>query len=114
MPVEPPGTAGQRPALPFSFASFRWWETGSVMRTQVVLELAEGACSALRSDPVECGRELPLAAAVKWYELGKLSRAKAAELAGLSRYEFVHALTRSEVPVLQETVKETPAGLRRG
>jgi hypothetical protein len=44
------------------------------MSKQVVLDLPESAFSALRTDPVELGRELRLAAAAKWYELGKLSQ----------------------------------------
>jgi len=77
------------------------------------LELPEGAFSALRAEPAELGRELRLAAAAKWYELGKLSQAKAAELAGLSRYEFIHALARFEVSPIQETVEEIAEGLAR-
>lgn len=83
------------------------------MSKQVVLDLPEGAFSALRSEPAELGRELRLAAAVKWYELGKLSQAKAAELAGLSRYEFIHALARFEVTPFQESVEEMAEGLAR-
>lgn len=83
------------------------------MSRQVVLELPEGAFSALRSEPGEMARELCLAAAVKWYELGRLSQAKAAELAGLSRYEFIHALARFEVSPFQESVEEIAEGLAR-
>jgi predicted HTH domain antitoxin len=83
------------------------------MSRQVVLELPEGAFSALRSEPAELGRELRLVAAVKWYELGTLSQAKAAELAGLSRYEFIHALARFEVSPLQESAEEIAEGLAR-
>jgi len=83
------------------------------MSRQVVLEVPEGVFSALRTEPAEMARELPLAAAVKWYELGKLSQAKAAELAGLSRYEFIHALARFEVSPIQETVEEIAQGLAR-
>ena len=83
------------------------------MSTQVVLDLPEGTCSALRSEPAELARELRLAAAVKWYELGKLSQTKAAELAGLSRHDFIHALGRFGVSALQETVEELAEGLAR-
>lgn len=83
------------------------------MSRQVVLELPEGIFSAFRSGPAELGRELRLAAAAKWYELGMLSQAKAAELAGLSRYEFIHELARFEVSPVQETVEEIVEGLAR-
>jgi hypothetical protein len=45
------------------------------------------------------------------WQLGKLSQAKAAELAGFSRYEFIHALARFEVTPFQETVEEIARGL---
>ncbi len=83
------------------------------MSRQVVMDLPEGTFSALRTDPTELARELRLAAAAKWYELGRLSQAKAAELAGLNRYEFIHALARFEVSPVQETVEEIAEGLAR-
>lgn len=83
------------------------------MSKQVVIELPESAFSALRTEPEELGRELRLAAAVKWYELGKLSQAKAAEIAGLSRSDFIHALARFDVSPIQETAEELAEGLAR-
>ena len=54
-----------------------------------------------------------LAASVKWYELGKLSQAKAAEFGGLSRYEFIQALARFQVSPLQDTIEEVAEGVAR-
>lgn len=83
------------------------------MSRQVVLDLPDGAFSALRAEPAELANEMRLAAAVKWFELGRLSQAKAAEVAGLSRYEFIHELTRFGVSPVQETVEELAEGLAR-
>lgn len=47
-----------------------------------------------------------IAAAVKWYELGKLSQSKAAEVAGLSRAAFIEALSRFKVSLMQYAEKE--------
>ena len=71
------------------------------MSTQITIDLPEGAFSALRQSKQEFAVELRLAAAVKWYELGKLSQSKAAELAGLSRAEFISTLGRFGVSPFQ-------------
>lgn len=47
-----------------------------------------------------------IAAAVKWYELGEISQAKAAEVTGLSRAEFIQALSRYQVDFMQYTAQE--------
>jgi len=47
-----------------------------------------------------------VAAAVKWYELGKVSQGKAAEIAGLSRSAFITALSRYCVTAFQYTAAE--------
>lgn len=76
------------------------------MTLQVSINLPEGAFSALRSSPEMFVQEMRLAAAVKWYEVGKLSQSKAAEIAGVSRQEFLKALSQYEVSPFQVTPEE--------
>ena len=75
------------------------------MRT-ISIELPDTAFAALRKTPDEFVREMRIAAAVKWYELGELSQGKAAEVAGLTRAEFIMALGRFKVSPLQYTAEE--------
>jgi predicted HTH domain antitoxin len=82
------------------------------MSTKLTLELPEDAFSILRTSPEEFGLELRLAAAVKWYELGRISQGKAAELAGLSRAAFINALSRYGVSPLQTTPEELEDEMR--
>jgi len=73
------------------------------------LELPRGVFSALRQDPLNFVAEMRLTAAVKWYEMGRLSQAKAAEVAGLSRSEFLTALARFGVVPFQYDADEIVA-----
>ncbi|NES93794.1 MAG: UPF0175 family protein [Desertifilum sp. SIO1I2] len=72
----------------------------------IQLQLPETVFSALRKAPDEFVQEMRIAAAVKWYELGEVSQGKAAEIAGLSRADFINALSRYKVCVLQYTPEE--------
>ena len=81
---------------------------------KVTLELPESVFSILRVSPEEFANELRLVAAVKWYELEKISQSKAAELAGLSRQAFVDALGRFEISPFQTSVEELKEELNRG
>lgn len=72
----------------------------------VSFDLPRTALSALRQDPATFVREMRLAAAVKWYEVQAISQAKAAEVAGVSRAEFINALSRFGVTPFQYTADE--------
>lgn len=72
----------------------------------VSLEIPTTTFAALGESPDEFVSEMRIAAAVKWYELGKLSQSKAAEVAGLSRSAFIEALSRFKVSTIQYTEKE--------
>ena len=64
---------------------------------QIILDIPEKVLLAEKTDEVSFARELRLLAAVKLYELGRLSSGRAAELAGLSRVEFLLSLGRYRV-----------------
>lgn len=68
---------------------------------KITLDMPDSTFSALRQSPASLGAELKLAACVKWYEMGRLSQAKAAEIAGLSRAEFIDSLRTYGVPAIQ-------------
>lgn len=76
------------------------------MSVQVSVELPEEVFSAIRSTPEHFVKEMRLAAAVKWYEIGKVSQSKAAEIAGISRYEFLSALNEFGISPFQVTEEE--------
>ncbi|MFT5090922.1 MAG: putative HTH domain antitoxin [Planctomycetota bacterium] len=45
--------------------------------------------------------EVKHAAVAKWYERGKVSQAKGAEICGVTRSEFIHILSQHQVSVIQ-------------
>ncbi|NEQ65406.1 MAG: UPF0175 family protein [Symploca sp. SIO2D2] len=71
----------------------------------ISIQLPETVFSALRKSPDEFVPEMQIAAAVKWYELGKISQGKASEIAGLTREEFILALARYQVDFMQYTAE---------
>jgi predicted HTH domain antitoxin len=64
---------------------------------QIVIDIPEKVLLAEKTDEVSFARELRLLAAVKLYELGRLSSGRAAELADIPRVEFLLALKRYKV-----------------
>ncbi len=56
--------------------------------------------------PQEFTHELRTAAAVKWYELELISQGRAAEIAGLTRAEFITALGKYQVSPFQYSAEE--------
>lgn len=73
---------------------------------QIVLDIPEKVLLAERTDEVSFARELRVLAAVKLYELGRLSSGRASELAGMSRVEFLLVLGRYKVFPLQAELND--------
>ena len=71
------------------------------MTVTITLDIPEEPLLSLKTGPDDFARELPLLAAVKLYELGRLSSGRAAQLAGMSRVEFLLTLGRYQVSPFQ-------------
>jgi predicted HTH domain antitoxin len=76
---------------------------------RVEFQVSEGVLASLRWDPDRFGRELRLAAAVKWYENGMVSQSRAAEIVGISRAEFIEALGGFKATPFQVNAEELVA-----
>lgn len=68
---------------------------------QITLEVPDNSLSITRESPDEFARSLRIAAAVKWYEVGRISQSKAAELIGCNRVELFDHLRDYGVPFIQ-------------
>jgi predicted HTH domain antitoxin len=81
-------------------------QEANMSTVKISIEMDRSVLSALRQDPHNFGREMRLAVAEKWYEIGRVSQGKVAEIAGVSRAEFLAALANFEVSPWQYTADE--------
>jgi predicted HTH domain antitoxin len=79
---------------------------------ELVLTYPDDLAQVVELTTDELSVQLRLMAALKMFELGKLSSGKAAELAGLSRVEFFEACGRYRVSLYNYPDEELEAELR--
>lgn len=79
----------------------------------VLLEVPDEVLVSLKVMPDNFARELRLAAAVKLYEVGRLSSGRAAQLAVMSRVEFLMELGRFQVSPLSRTSEQLERDVSR-
>lgn len=71
------------------------------MSYRITLDIPDKAFSVLRDRPDKFARELLEAALCKWYEQGKISQSKAAEIAETSRYKLLEIFKKHDVNPFQ-------------
>ncbi len=73
---------------------------------QIVIDVPEKILLSEKTDEKAFAQEMRMLAAVKLYELGRLSSGRAAELAGMPRVEFLLSLGRYKVFPLEHELEE--------
>ena len=82
------------------------------MRT-ITIELPDELPPALGASDEEVARDARLALAILWYDRGLISQGKGAEIAGLTRAEFIDELGRANVSAIQTSVEELRAEMEQ-
>jgi predicted HTH domain antitoxin len=77
-----------------------------MLMSQVTLSLPDETALALKLTPEQLANEVRLAAAIKLYELGRLSSGAAAKLAGIPRVVFLVKLADYGVDTFRLTAED--------
>ena len=78
----------------------------------ITIELPDDTALPFGDSDEQFARELRLAAAIFWYDRGMISQGKGAEIAGLSRADFLDALFRAKVRCMPGHHRRAEGGAR--
>jgi predicted HTH domain antitoxin len=81
--------------------------------TTMTMSFPETVFSSTRWSPDEFVREMRIEAATQWYSQKRISQERAADIAGLTRSEFIDALALRRIPVVQTEFDEIMDEVRR-
>jgi predicted HTH domain antitoxin len=84
-----------------------------MIMSNMTLDYPEGLETAVQTTRAEFEAQIRFMAALKMFELGKLSSGKAAELAGISRGEFLDLCGRYQVSVFGYDPEDMEAELKQ-
>jgi predicted HTH domain antitoxin len=79
----------------------------------ITIEIPDDTALPFADSDEQFASELRLAAAIFWYDRGMISQGKGAEIAGLTRVEFIDALGRANVSAIQITPAELKADMEQ-
>jgi predicted HTH domain antitoxin len=84
------------------------------MSLQLTVEVPDDALGLLGQEAAQFGREMLVAAVLRWFEEGRLSQGQAAGLLSMKRGEFFDLLYQHRVSPVQMSVEDLEKDFQRG